>query len=131
MDLNSSIPFGGPVKVCRNTNVVFSPYDENGMNRIKMAFLGVFNVPYHGSGFKVSSTGAKTRYELDSQDPEDLGLVKARHHRGEEHDWVQDEDDFDPDTRRYYDDGVGKDAFNSYDSLDKYVMVVDIHQSMD
>lgn len=54
IDLNSSIVqsesstsvprllFGHEVKVCRNTNVVFSPYDDDGQNRLRIALLGVF-----------------------------------------------------------------------------------------
>lgn len=34
--------FDHPIKVCRNTNMVFSPYDCNGQNKVKCAFLGVF-----------------------------------------------------------------------------------------
>ena len=57
--------------VCRNTNLVFSTYvDENGMDRVRCAFLGCFNDEKDDdeySGFKVNSCGAKTRYELDSK----------------------------------------------------------------
>ena len=56
--------------VCRNTNLVFSPYiDENGMNRVRCAFLGCFidENDDEYSRFKVNSCGAKTRYELDSK----------------------------------------------------------------
>ena len=39
---NQTRPFGHMVKVCRNTNVVFGPYDDNGMNKVRIALLGVF-----------------------------------------------------------------------------------------
>jgi hypothetical protein len=51
IDLNHIVDFGDdwrkfrfdhPIKVCRNTNMVFSPYDCNGQNKVKCAFLGVF-----------------------------------------------------------------------------------------
>ena len=32
--------FDRKIKVCRNTNFVFSALDINGMNRIRCAFLG-------------------------------------------------------------------------------------------
>ena len=51
IDLNERVDFGKdnwkyrfdhPIKVCRNTNFVFSTYDKNGLNRVKCAFLGEF-----------------------------------------------------------------------------------------
>ena len=81
--------FDHPLRVCRNTNFVFSTYELNNMNRLKCAFLGTFmkddtelprpngengelkNViednDYQTTSIKRSSCDAETRYEFDSQ----------------------------------------------------------------
>lgn len=112
--------FGRQMLVCRNTNLVFSPYsDENGMNRVKCAFLGCFiDEKDEYSRFKVNSCGAKTRYELDSKQTNELALLKDRYYRNNE-------------SERIYFNSDVDDSFNSYDSNDKYVMLVDIVPSID
>lgn len=107
--------FDHPVKVCRNTNLVFSPYDCNGMNKVRCAFLGVFDSGMEDSKFKVSSTTAKTRYEFDSKSASDLSLLKRRYYKNE----------------TYVDEGILRDGFNSYDSNDKYVLTLDFEPSID
>ena len=44
-------------------------------------------------GFKVSSCGAKTRYEYDSQSTVDLALTKGRYFDGSDWKWRGVEDD--------------------------------------
>lgn len=39
---NKKYMFDHPVKVCRNTNVVFSVRDDGGFNKLRCAFLGTF-----------------------------------------------------------------------------------------
>ena len=170
VDLNQTIPFGEknakrmfdkPVKVCRQTNVVFSAYDDQGMNHVKVAFLGVFDRRPEGeadgaedefyrmhSEFKVSSCDAKTRYEYDSQSTTDLALTKGRYFDKTDGKWVEPGNDdwnadiSDPEDRVYIDDHVApnptptedkpwESKFNSYDSNDKYVLVLDIVPSID
>ena len=114
------------MKVCRNTNLVFSPYDDGGMNKVRCAFLGVFDVPFNDGSFRRSSCEAKTRYEFDSQSPLDLALTKGRYHLGEDEAW----EDSTHGKRRYIDSRIAS-AYNSYDSLDKYVMVMDIQSPLD
>lgn len=106
--------FDAPVKVCRNTNVAFSPCDINGMNKVRCAFLGQF-AERDDSTYKESSCTAKTRYEFDSQTEVELSLTKKRYFQ---------EDD-------YIDQKIAETAYNSYDSLDKYVMMVDFDPSTD
>ena len=81
IDLNEQVPcgnelkkyrFDSPIKVCRNTNLVFSPYDDNGMNKIRCAFLGNFPNALERSQFKVNCGLAKTRYGFDSKSPLDI-----------------------------------------------------------
>ena len=78
--------FDHPVKVCRNTNLVFSPYEDgNGMNKVKCAFLGVYmdKVPkmekdnHNIKSVSFNTGNGATRYEHDSQSPLDLGLGPA------------------------------------------------------
>ena len=114
------------MKVCRNTSLVFSPYDDGGMNKVRCAFLGVFDVPFNDGSFRRSSCEAKTRYEFDSQSPLDLALTKGRYHLGEDEAW----EDSTQGKRRYIDSRIAS-AYNSYDSLDKYVMVMDIQSPLD
>ena len=72
--------------------MAFSTYELNGTNRVKCAFLGIFD---HGldqdgtdaNSFKVSSCHAKTRYEHDSQNTTSLALVKGRYFSEEGHDY--------------------------------------------
>ena len=114
------------MKVCRKTSLVFSPYDDGGMNKVRCAFLGVFDVPFNDGSFRRSSCEAKTRYEFDSQSPLDLALTKGRYHLGEDEAW----EDSTQGKRRYIDSRIAS-AYNSYDSLDKYVMVMDIQSPLD
>lgn len=154
IDLNlESSNFGGQVKVCRNTNAVFSVYNDNGMNKVKMAFLGTVAGAHAGSRFKVSSCDAKTRYEFDSQKVEDLSMLRGRYYRGNDVQWegipeadrryidesvfnrpewtkkggTREADDWESQYQRTY----SKPKFNSYDSNDKYVFVVDFIPSVD
>lgn len=88
----SKFKFDHPIKVCRNTNMVFSPYNSNGQNKVKCAFLGVYidetenpfmdgkNSPRNNYGIKsvkFNSCDGATRYEHDSQSVVDLGLTKG------------------------------------------------------
>ena len=153
LDLNQKVDFDGseethrfnhPMKVCRNTNVVFSTYDQNGLNKVKCAFLGTFQNPEDESGvlpeykkFKVSSCDAQTRYEYDSQSTADLALTNGFHFKENDiENKYEGIEDFDgkketDEKRRYVDRKILEDAFNSYDSNDKYVFVVDIQASID
>ena len=138
--------FDSPVKVCRNTNVVFSVYEKDGSNRLKMAFLGTFDTPLLDNTYKQNSCDAKTRYWFDSQSTTDLSLTKGRYHEGASNSqWTGDDDswesrDKNPNVfeRRYIDEHIAPNRkkpedskFNSYDALDKYVMVVDFDPSID
>lgn len=152
IDLNHIVDFGDdwrkfrfdhPIKVCRNTNMVFSPYDCNGQNKVKCAFLGVFmdsgEQPYGEDennydikSIKFSSCGAATRYEYDSQSALDLGLVKNEYHKGDDVHWgaysdgdAEYSNKVSPLNRLYIDKHISKESFNSYDSNDKYVFIVD------
>lgn len=128
-DDNSKYRFDHPIKVCRNTNLVFSAYDLNGLNRVKCAFLGSFvkdeESPYRetdgytNTSFKVSSCDAKTRYEYDSQTTTDLALTKGRFYTQNSNENL------------YIDSNVDTECFNSYDSMDKYVFVLDFEPSID
>ena len=118
--------FGGPVKVCRNTNVVFSPYDDNGMNKVRLAFMGTFSMPSDDGSYKVSSCDAMTRYEFDSHKPEDLALLKGKYFIGDNVRWS----DIEGIARRYVDSEVAA-SFNSYDSNDKYVMMIEFRTPLD
>lgn len=111
--------------VCRNTNMVFSTYDEDGQNKVKLAFLGQFEPKRDMGSFKVNSCGAKTRYEFDSQSAGNLALMKSKYHKGHDENW-----DGIADGRRYNDSGIDRD-FNSYDSLDKFVFVVGFNPTID
>ena len=142
--------FGHPMKVCRNTNLVFSTYEKNGMNRVKCAFLGQMVVGdeygngdtdvYQQTSVKRSAADAMTRYEFDSKPAGELGQLKRRYFRATNHDWEQVVEQ----ERKYIDAHVhGTDCgteddtddisqkFNSYDSLDKYVFVLDFEPSID
>lgn len=157
IDLNQIIEFGDnglkfrfdhPVKVCRNTNMVFSPYNVNGQNKVKCAFLGVFmekcETPYRGrnnhdiGSVEFSTCDAATRYEHDSQSALDLGLVKGKYFRGRDNHWGEynpgegESSTNTPITERLYiDREIAKAGFNSYDSNDKYVFVLDFQTSID
>ena len=102
LNLDGSSIFGGQVKVCRNTNAVFSVYNDNGMNKVKMAFLGTVVDAHGGSKFKVSSCDAKTRYEFDSQKVEDLSMLRGRYYRGSDVQW----EGIPVSDRRYIDESV-------------------------
>ena len=58
--------FGSQVKVCRNTNMVFSPFDSSMQTKVKCAFLGTLTKEFNDGAYKVSSCDAMTRYEFDS-----------------------------------------------------------------
>ena len=138
---NTKYRFDHPIKVCRNTNMVFSPYNSNGQNKVKCAFLGVFDDSedgYNIKSVKFNTCDGATRYEHDSQSVVDLGLTKGGYFKP----WVDDEGNLIVDKdgnplnggnsgdANYIDDFVNdevlkKDAFNSYDSNDKYVFVMD------
>lgn len=130
VDLGSSLTkymFDRPIKVCRNTNLVFSAHDVNGMNMVRCAFLGTnFNLPDR-SQYKTSSCFAKTRYEFDSQTTRDLSLMKGGYFQGEDAHW----EGTNLEERRYIDEHIARKGFNSYDSLDKYVFVIDFAASID
>ena len=84
--------FGHPMRVCRNTNLVFSTYEQNGLNKVKCAFLGQFANSFedgqHGIySTKRSSCDALTRYEYDSQAAKELSLTKGSHFKGRDEDW--------------------------------------------
>ena len=140
--------FDHPVKVCRNTNMVFSPYDSHGQNKVKCAFLGVFmdkgEPPYEGQNnydiksVEFSTCDAATRYEHDSQSALDLGLVKGKYFRGKDIHWGEYNPEqpvsftnIPPTDRLYIDKEVAKEDFNSYDSNDKYVFVLDFQTPID
>ena len=117
IDLNAQIPindnikkyrFDYPILVSNNTNLVFSVYDCNQTNKVKCAFLGGFTSGQNDKSFKVSSCDAKTRYEFDSHSPDELSLLNCT----EDSDYIDEQ-------------------FNSYDSMDKYVFVVDFEPSID
>ena len=145
---NTKYRFDHPVKVCRNTNMVFSAYNSNGQNKVKCAFLGVFDDNEDGQhnikSVKFNTCDGATRYEHDSQSVVDLGLTKGGYFKP----WVDDEGnlivdkDGNPLNRgnvgdaNYMDDfvndeAIDKPAFNSYDSNDKYVFVMDFQTSID
>lgn len=134
------------MKVCRNTNLVFSPYeDQNGMNKVKCAFLGVYmdKTPdlkkdnHNIKSISFNTGNGATRYEYDSQSPLDLGLVKNGYYM--QNDIADIYEGTDPDCwpdgdfrkRRYIDQGISRECFNSYDSNDKYVFVLEFQQSVD
>lgn len=118
--------FDHPVKVCRSTNLVFAPYESNGSNMFRCAFLGNFDMGdgetggYSKFSIKESSCGAKTRYEYDSQSTLDLGLTKRKYYQ-----------DSSESELAYIDENIASNAFNSYDSMDKFVMVLDFRTSID
>ena len=74
---------GHKAKVCRGTNVVFSPYVKNKTNRVRCAFLGQFCDGQDQNSFKRSQCQAMTRYEFDSQSTKDLSLLKGRFYTGQ------------------------------------------------
>jgi len=135
-DTDKKYRFDYPIKVCRNTRMVFSAYDRNGSNRMKCAFLGVFDANkehylgnnYANTSCKVSSCMAKTRYEYDSQSTVDLGLTKGRYYL---ENIDSDPSQYGDDKDTYLDKYVAKECFNSYDSNDKYVFVLDFDPSID
>ena len=123
--------FNHPIKVCRNSNLVFSTYeDENGTTKIKCAFLGTYDDQLHSiKSVSFNSSDAATRYEHDSQSLRDLGLVKSGYFK--ENDELPIYDGIDEKywpignnaKRRYMDGNIAN--FNSYDAMDKYVFVLD------
>ena len=124
---NTKYRFDHPVKVCRNTNMVFSTYNTNGQNKVKCAFLGVFDDSEEGyniKSVKFNSCDGATRYEHDSQSVVDLGLTKGGYFKqnSEGDNYI---DDF------VNDETISKPAFNSYDSNDKYVFVMDFQTTID
>lgn len=135
--------FDHPIKVCRNTNVAFTTYDLNGMNRVKFAFLGTYAMEHDEiakqeggknpeyMGFKANSCDAQTRYEYDSQSTVDLALTRERYFEESDRDWKKNPDGDHYSDRRYIDSRICEDAFNSYDSNDKYVFVLDFEPSID
>ena len=118
--------FGHRVKVCRNTNVAFCPYNYNGMNKVRISLLGVFvdgqKIDSHGE----SSCDAKTRYELDSSGVLELSMLKGKYFDRDDEKWGNIQND----KRKYIDQGIAEE-FNSYDSLDKYALVLDLIPSAD
>ena len=109
-------------------------HELNGANRLKIAFLGTFVVPVVDPSFKVNSCGAKTRYGFDSQSTVDLSLLKGKYWNGNDGARTGRESQ----ERRYIDGSIapnrespGESKFNSYDSMDKFVMVVDFEPSID
>ena len=137
----SKFKFDHPIKVCRNTNMVFSPYNSNGQNKVKCAFLGVYidetenpfidgkNSPRNNYGIKsvkFNSCDGATRYEHDSQSVVDLGLTKGGYFKQNPEKGTDNyTDDF------VNDEFIDKPAFNSYDSNDKYVFVLDFQTTID
>jgi hypothetical protein len=128
--------FDHPIKVCRNTNMVFSPYNSNGQNKVKCAFLGVFieddeephkeKNNYNNKSIRFNTCDGATRYEHDSQSVVDLGLTKGGYFKqNPEHGTDNYIDDF------VNDEVLEKDAFNSYDSNDKYVFIIDFQTTID
>lgn len=176
IDLNDTVDFHGkkrkyrfdhPVRVCRNTNLVFSTYEKNGMNRLKCAFLGTFvkndvelqcdngdgttgkviedsDNTYQTTSIKRSSCDAKTRYEYDSMSIPELARTKGMHYKGTNVDWAGVNGD-NQGTRMYVDTNIllgskGDEddpeddlppSYNSYDSMDKFVFVLDFEPSID
>ena len=152
-DQSSKYRFDHPIRVCRNTNLVFSTYEHSGMNKVRIAFLGTFVKKYEGlypessyttTSIKRSTADAETRYEYDSQSIDNLALTKRRYYSGDDSMWTDGEmpKTDDANERRYVDLGVVgnkegngnseiPECFNSYDSMDKFVMVVDIDPSID
>ena len=107
--------FGGDVRPCRGTNLVFSAYDDGNMqNKVKFAFLGIF-ADTDISEFRINSCNAKTRYEFDSQCEGALSLLKDKHYQ----------------DSRYVDEDILSNGFNSYDSMDKFAMVVEFDTPID
>ena len=140
IDLNKKVDFGSehvkylfdnPVKVCRNTNVAFSVCDINGQDKVKCAFLGNYVDGNSTTQFKVSSCGAKTRYGFDSQSEVDLALTKGKYYDGRA--YVESRDGEEPpiESLRYIDEKIAHRDFNSYDSMDKYVFVIDFDSPLD
>ena len=141
--------FDHPVKVCRNTNLVFSPYEDgNGMNKVKCAFLGVYmdKVPkmekdnHNIKSVSFNTGNGATRYEHDSQSPLDLGLVKSEYYKP----WTDGDGNLvldehgnplnignSPIFGNYIDQRISRECFNSYDSNDKYVFVLEFQSSVD
>lgn len=158
---NRKYRFDHPIKVCRNTNFVFSTYDKNGLNRVKCAFLGTFvkdddnrgSDSYNTLSVKKSSCDAKTRYEYDSRNTTDLSLSKGEYFRKDNDLWMLDstsspsakkwnETVMDSENRQYIDEHVApnpestkqkpwESKFNSYDSMDKFVFILDFEPSID
>lgn len=149
IDINKKVAFSGwdktkyrfdhPVKVCRNTNMVFSTCDVNGQNRLRCAFLGTFVKDVDENGYtmrsvKTSSCQAKTRYEFDSQSTEDLSLVKGDYFKESDFDGKYVDSNILLGTKGEDEEDPGDDippAFNSYDSMDKFVFVLDFQPSID
>ena len=100
---------------------------------------------YQQTSVKRSTADAMTRYEFDSKSEKELGQLKRRYFKGDDHDWRKADGTFvAPADRRYIDmhilgtegdpddpDDDIKPAFNSYDSLDKFVFVLDFEPSID
>lgn len=110
--------------MCRNTNLVFSPYDYNGHNKVKCAFMGVY-FDKDEKGFdennrgvksvKFSSCEAATRYEHDSQSTVDLGLTKGEYYKTDDGHWGEYDSEKDesshnisPANRQYIDPRIAK-----------------------
>lgn len=124
--------FGHEVRVARSSRVAFSPWESNGQNRVRLAFLGCLAGDLDRAAYQVSSCDAMTRYELDSQSPAELALVgNARHEaNGTELKWTDGQGRTQELTLAQIDPDVAN-SFNSYDSLDKYVLVVDLDTPVD
>lgn len=69
-----------------------------------------------------------TRYEFDSQTTRDLSMLKGGYYEGSDELW---DVRTNLDERRYIDANIARRGFNSYDSLDKYVFVIDFEASID
>lgn len=142
IDLNEQIPYGkdlkkfrfdNPIKVCKNTNLVFSPYDDNGLNKVKCAFLGNFQNELEKQQFKVSCGMAKTRYGFDSKTIVDIAQLKQNYFKEDDGSWTDGMGNrmSNAEYRKYIDKRISDTGFNSYDSLDKYVLVLDFDSPID
>ena len=86
---------------------------------------------YNIKSVKFGAAGAATRYEYDSQAVSDLGLVKGEYFKGETEQWEDEENEVEIKNRLYIDSHISGDGFNSYDSNDKYVLVLDFQTTID
>lgn len=55
-------------------------------------------------------------------------MLKSRYYEGDDHPWGEKTN---LEERRYIDESMARMGFNSYDSLDKYVFVIDFEASID